>query len=262
MFRSVMVPLDGSPLAARALDFAMEIVRPAPAELHLVTVRRDVAELDAGRKGVEHLYLERLAGLVGQRTDLPVKTALLTDMIADRPVGDPPALAIAEMLEDYVIEHEIDLTVMTTHGRGGMTSMFMGSVAETFTRFSPSPVLVFKPAAPGTFIQHLLVLLDGSPEAELIVGPAVDLAGQLGARCTLLRIVTDKDNSDDALPYLSRIRERFTAAGIEAQVQVRRSKVPAATILAYCATNDVDALALTTRTRNPLKRALSRQRCR
>jgi nucleotide-binding universal stress UspA family protein len=44
----------------------------------------------------------------------------------------------------YVRAHEIDLIAMGTHGRGGVTHLLMGSVAENVVRSSPCPVLTVR----------------------------------------------------------------------------------------------------------------------
>jgi len=46
---------------------------------------------------------------------------------------------------NYARSEDIDLIVIATHGRTGLTHMVMGSVAERVVRFSPVPVLTIKP---------------------------------------------------------------------------------------------------------------------
>jgi len=53
---------------------------------------------------------------------------------------------------DYARAEDIDLIVIATHGRTGLTHMVMGSVAEKIVRFSPVPVLTIKPAKDGAEI--------------------------------------------------------------------------------------------------------------
>jgi universal stress protein A len=46
---------------------------------------------------------------------------------------------------DYAREHQIDLIVMGTHGRGGLTHAMLGSVAENVVRSAPCPVMTVRP---------------------------------------------------------------------------------------------------------------------
>jgi hypothetical protein len=63
---------------------------------------------------------------------------------ADAVIGTP-AWAIIE----YAEAHDIDLIVMGTHGRGGMSHLLMGSVAERVVRTAPCPVLTVRSAPKG-----------------------------------------------------------------------------------------------------------------
>ena len=45
----------------------------------------------------------------------------------------------------YAKEHDVDLLIMGTHGRGGLAHMLLGSVAEKVVRKSPCPVLTVRP---------------------------------------------------------------------------------------------------------------------
>ena len=56
-------------------------------------------------------------------------------------VSDQPANAISE----YAEKHDIDLIVMSSHGRGGITRVALGSVADKVIRGAKTPVLVLRP---------------------------------------------------------------------------------------------------------------------
>jgi nucleotide-binding universal stress UspA family protein len=49
--------------------------------------------------------------------------------------------AVAEKIRDFAREQHVDLIVMGTHGRTGLTHLFLGSVAERVLRSAPCPVL-------------------------------------------------------------------------------------------------------------------------
>lgn len=254
MFRTVLVPLDGSQLAERALDVAAPIAAASGAELHLATVRRHIPRADRVSADVEKAYLERTANAIGQRIGQKVRPVMLVDVVAGRPMGEPPRRAVADVLEDYVRQVPVDLTVMTTHARGGLSRVYMGSVADAFIRYSPAPVLIFKPIEKRAAIAHIVVLLDGTPESASIIPAAIDLAHATSAKCTLLRIIQPGTNPYQAGRELAEFCVPFCAAGIPVQTDVRMSGNPAAAIIIYAITNAADALAMTTRTSNPIQR--------
>ena len=47
-------------------------------------------------------------------------------------------------IADYAKEHKVDFIAMSTHGRSGVSHMFLGSTAEKVVRFAPCPVMTFK----------------------------------------------------------------------------------------------------------------------
>jgi nucleotide-binding universal stress UspA family protein len=83
-----------------------------------------------------------------------------------------------------------DLIAMATHGRAGLSRMFLGSVAERVLASSPLPVLLLRPGGHElTEVGTILVPVDGSPGGALALASAVALAGSLGARIVLLQVV-------------------------------------------------------------------------
>jgi nucleotide-binding universal stress UspA family protein len=193
-FRTILVPLDGSPLAERALPLARRIAERAGSRLRLVLVHQiPTAPLDPGaarlftsielstRKS-ERSYLRSLQAKVRQEG-----VRLASAVTLSGPVG--PALA------QYVQELGIDLAVMATHGRGGVRRAWLGSVADHLLRHLRVPLLLVRPAEDGAATTsvpaatQILVPLDGSPLAEEVLGPATDLAQLWGSELTLLRVV-------------------------------------------------------------------------
>ena len=52
----------------------------------------------------------------------------------------------AEAIEIYAQNHDVDLVVMSTHGRGGLSRLVFGSVADAVIQATQFPVLVYRPA--------------------------------------------------------------------------------------------------------------------
>ena len=62
----------------------------------------------------------------------------------------PPADAILHV----AMREEVDLIVMSTHGRGGLSRMLMGSVAESVFHATSRTVMLVKPERPAAAARH------------------------------------------------------------------------------------------------------------
>jgi nucleotide-binding universal stress UspA family protein len=193
MYRSLLVPLDGSQFGEHALPLAHAIARQTGATLHLVHVHVITVPisvdaipvfdeaLDAQDRAREQTYLDDLARRLSSGGALRVITAVLDD-------------PIASTLQTYALAHDIGLVVMTTHGRGAFSRFWLGSVADTLVRCASMPILLIRPQATPTeleqtrTIKHILVPLDGSVRAERILPPATALGALTGAAFTLLHV--------------------------------------------------------------------------
>lgn len=96
-----------------------------------------------------------------------------------------PALAIC----DHAEEHGVDLIVVGTHGRTGVSHLLIGSVAETVVRHAPCPVLVARPSTSlDRFPTHVIACTDFSPASEPGLEQAAELARAHSSRITLLHV--------------------------------------------------------------------------
>src|SRR5262245_51041562 len=180
MFRSILVPLDGSPFAEQALPLAVAIARRGGGRLVLVTVRTPLteayvegiyistAELEDDLAARYGDYLRSVAEKARAWADVPVETAVLR--------GD-----VASALCEQASAGRADLVVMATHGRGPLGRFWLGSVADQMLRVAPVPLLLVRPEAEAppdaepTF-GRVVVPLDGTPESEEVLESAVALA--------------------------------------------------------------------------------------
>lgn len=149
MFQRVIVPLDGSELAERALPQAAELARLARASLHLVRVI-DVSRLE--RYGAYGLALEYAAlGQVVAEEEAAARQYL--DEVAARLTAE--GLTVTTEIRQGLVGRELvalagpsDLIVMASHGRGGLARWFLGSVAEEVTRRAAGPVMLVRSQPP------------------------------------------------------------------------------------------------------------------
>lgn len=131
MFNRFLVPLDGSKLAEKAATTAAELARCCRAELVFLMVCADEGAMS---KAVD--YLEKL-GEAARSEGLKVR--------AEAYFGDPENVILKTAQEEG-----IDLIVMSSHGRTGLSRTIFGSVAEAVMRRSLCPVMVVKaPPPPG-----------------------------------------------------------------------------------------------------------------
>ncbi len=196
MLRTILVPLDGSQLAERALPIALDIARRSGGTVHLARAHISVAVAAATAEGAL-LSTELLAADEALR-----KRAREDTEAAAKRYGAEWGVRITAHAEDGSPGAVIcdtaerigaDLIVMTTHGAGGFTPGWLGSVTDHVMRHSHRPVLALPendahggaPFAP----RSLLVTLDGSPHADAILPAAREMAVIFGARVELIRVV-------------------------------------------------------------------------
>ncbi len=154
MFRTILVPLDGSDLAEQALAPACHIAErfgSALLLLRVVTLERTLPSLSMltprsdSDSPVTRPVMEEaeayLAGLSLPATVRPVRTQVLA--------GAPP-----EMIVATAAASDVDLIVMSTHGRTGLVRLLYGSVAEAVLRGAAVPVLLVPSRAVMRRVEH------------------------------------------------------------------------------------------------------------
>ena len=187
---TILVPLDGSGASEVALPVAAALARASGATIHLARVHVPLVtsvesgfslpQFDQELRLSELAYLASAARRFVTDTRIPTATQLL-----DGPVG--PAL------RGYVQRTAATLVVMSTHGRTGLSRMWLGSTADWLMRFLPAPVLAVRPhteAASGSpSLEHVLIPLDGSPRSEAIIAEALRIGRPSSARYTLFQVI-------------------------------------------------------------------------
>jgi len=167
-FSDILVPLDGSPIAERALQPALELVPRTGVPLRVL--RRAFAE----EAETAAAYLADVADRHAGVTD--VETQVLDrDSVPDAIRGGLGADT---------------LVCMSSHGRGGVARALMGSVAESVLRTLGRPVLVVGPhlGEAVTFTGRVIACLDGSTASEGALDPAHAWAQTLGLPLWLIQV--------------------------------------------------------------------------
>jgi nucleotide-binding universal stress UspA family protein len=195
VFKSILVPLDGSALAETALPFATMLARGSGAQL--VLTRAALAHTPPG------------GDPIGDQVAANAEAEAYLTAVAERIRPSAPSLQTATTYgpaaEMILAERRVrgsDLIVMATHGRGGLGRLLYGSVADEVLRSSPVAVLLV-PAnlsnmLPSDRPARLLVALDGSERSAEILAPAATVAKALGAKLSLLQSVKLQRSPNDA----------------------------------------------------------------
>ena len=168
-FAEVVVPLDGSPEAERALAIALELVRRTGVPLRLISRVLD-GEAEA-RSG----YLAGLADRHAAVTDVE------TEIVRRDAIPD----AILEAVGPGT------LVCMSSHGRSGLSRAVMGSVAEALLRSMVQPALVVGPQVAeraGALDGRIVACIDGSEASLRTLGPARRWSGALGLPLWLVEV--------------------------------------------------------------------------
>jgi nucleotide-binding universal stress UspA family protein len=139
MYDDILLPTDGSEEVEPALDHGFELARTYDATVHALYVV-DNSRGGAGLMGTDTASATTELNAIGQEA---------VDTIAARgeETGVPVKTEVREALPhegilDYADEHDINLLVMSSHGRSGVSRFVFGSVTERVVRLSNRPVLV------------------------------------------------------------------------------------------------------------------------
>ena len=172
MFTKIIVPLDGSPESAVALPVARVIARATGASLTLLQVIADKRQCDEVRENLERMANELASRRVERRHGRARRFGGRPDSRRDQAAST------------------LTWSIMSTHGRMGLSRMVLGSVTERVLSGSTIPLLVVRPGERRlSQLQRLLVPVDGSPGGALAVGTAMELAQSSGAAIHLLDVL-------------------------------------------------------------------------
>ena len=272
MYRTIIVPLDGSTFAEQAVATAAEIAKQSAADLVLARVHEsylyestDYSHFEDLARQDQETYLAETAEHVERRYGIQAERMLLSGAVA-------PAIC------DLALATEAPLIVLSTHGRTGFSRLWLGSVADTIARSATTPVLMLRHRgqdagleAPPHRFERALIPLDGSEFAENALPHALALVESYAVQLRLLRVVAPISAPTPlyAAPYLpvnepteESLEDRVTSAegyvdAIAARVRrdnraldlvtdVRVAESPATAILEAVSAHDVDTVVLAT----------------
>jgi len=275
MYTSIVVPLDGSDFGMCALPVALTLARRSHARVHLVHVREPIASPEGGPRVYDGLDRGLRADITAMATRLSREATLRVG--AEFLEG--PAVAT---IQRYVEEHDSDLLVMMTHGRGGLSRWWLGSVADGLMRHTSAPMLLLRQEAvwfvdaSEPLFRRVLVPLDGSSVAGGVLDHVMSLATPDVTVFVLLMVVApvfsiespftetlafadplDYDRQRAAaLSYLEGVAEELRSGEALVEVLVMTHDRAAQAILDTANEQQVDLIALSTHGRGGLSRVM------
>lgn len=136
MYDDILLPTDGSPGAEAAIDHAVAQANQNSAVVHAVHVIEvtDMGDVTEDTGNMQNKLRSSARELLEPILDAAEKAGVesVEAVVEGRP---------HEKLVDYIEDNDIDLVVMGSHGKTGLSRILLGSTAEKVVRHSPAPVL-------------------------------------------------------------------------------------------------------------------------
>ena len=278
MYKVIMVPTDGSGFDREAIRVALRIAERSNAKVRLVRVLASDSFFGTTPEG----HWTPMSAEVGHSE----RTSALSDLYAlaaECRSGFKPDVTVdlhggpvADVLQGYARRHEVDLIVMSTHGRTGVSRLSLGSVTDSLIRHTSIPVLVVKSPESylnpqlGRAFKRIVVPLDGSTLAEQIFPRVLTLAKLEGAEVSLLQVLiphsySQKEMFDPNLPwwdkdvslaqaYLFRVASRLRRNGLVVTTDIVIGENAADAIGDFASREKADIIAIATHGRGGLAR--------
>jgi len=270
MFRHLLVPLDGSPMAESVLSATADLVRRLSAHVTLLHVLERGAPKTV--HGERHLtqpaeaesYLRGVAEWFDSE-------GVAADFLVHRDGAD-----VAKSIADGAAEIGADLVVLCTHGWSGLRGFLFGRVAQQVLRWGTIPVLLIQPSTEGRkepfSCRRLVVPLDGSGMAETalpaasavahafeaevlltwVVPTVATVSGERGAAMKLMpsaaAALLDAEAAQ-AATYLERVGARLREEGVKISMEVGRGE-PIRVLLDTVAKQEIDLIVIATHGRS------------
>lgn len=145
--KRILVPVDFSKGSLRAVNRAIELAKAVDGEVLVLYVQEPLTLTTTGdrylgprklRTAIGRMRLNEQRRLTRLQRSLKPKRVPVTTILAQ---GDA-----AETICDTAKQERVDLIVMPTHGRTGLSRFFIGSVAEKVVRTAPCPVMTIRQA--------------------------------------------------------------------------------------------------------------------
>lgn len=192
MYKTILVPLDGSELAEGVLPYVKDLSRQTKAEISLLRIVEPT--LDELKKYAKSNEMSTISSKIKSQA------SKYFDKVSD--YLNAPGIKITSNLVEGVPAVEIiseasknpdTLIAMSTHGRSGVNRWLIGSVADKVVRESATPLLLIRPKerspiASDPTLKRVIVPLDESKFSEQVLPDVIYLASALNLQVILARV--------------------------------------------------------------------------
>lgn len=247
MFENVLVPLDGTYFAERALPYAVALARAGHGRLVL---QRTTPAVEPTRAATN---LNALATRIRS-------TGLVVETVVVRVPEKVTDAEIARIIETTATAQGVQVVAMATHASGNFDRWLEGSVADQMVRQAALPVLAVGPRCFHPWladrVERILVPIDESDVSLAAVGPARELATVWNAGLDILHVdllPRSMDQRDAARSRYQPAVDEARADGLAVQL-LFDSGHPAATIATVAREQQADLIVMATHARTGLAR--------
>ncbi len=259
MISKVLVATDFSETSEKALSYAVILARRYGAKFYLANVIPPAAlqkSLYDGYVDRFRLALEELIRCEGKFEECGVVEGLQHEVLIA--AGD-----LWRELSRIAATEDVDLIVIGTRGRSGVSKLVVGSGAETVFRHASIPVLTIGPCSPSKprtrKLGRILFPTDLTADSALAIPYAISVAMEHEAELTLLHVVQDvknqsHDDFETVVALQARLRALLASAGgekVSARFEVAVGPVEE-TILNYAWEETSDLVIMGLKNRTPL----------
>jgi nucleotide-binding universal stress UspA family protein len=148
MYKRIMVPLDGSKLAECVLPHLETLAKVSPSPEVIVVRAVEPLSVPYGREVAKFASLEQVKAFeTHQKTEAEKYLKEIVARLKKTGVNAKADLVYGkagEVLSNYATENDVDLVIIATHGRSGLSRWAWGSVADRLVRSVSAPVLMVR----------------------------------------------------------------------------------------------------------------------
>ena len=217
MYKRILVPMDGSPLAEQVLPYVRLLAKSLAAPIELMRVINPVPQelsdpvhglyTDQVSASFKNSAEESLSGYVDSLKDMDVEVSSFAQE------GEPAAGIV-----DEASRSPDTLIAMATHGRSGIGRWVLGSVTDKVLHATTNPLFIVRGRSGGSTsgyakIDNIIVPQDGSAVAEQILPHAISLSRALGVKIIAFTIIPSEQSHAHEEDHLRQLGERLLSEG-------------------------------------------------